>query len=165
MDNLAENVVKHTPGPWSVRPDEWTEHRALAIEAECGTIAVIGNDMDVGYDEVDEANARLMCYAPELLAGCTWLLERLMGDSGMGDGYWEQFPEYLAAKEAVRRAGGVNFGPEPSPFAELLAGCQSALRSLESQRKYLSDDRQAEGHNDDARSALESAIAKAEGRS
>ena len=47
---------------------------------------------------------------------------------------------------------------------KLVAACRIALRSLESQRKYIVDDRQAEGHNRDARRELDTALSAIEGR-
>lgn len=46
---------------------------------------------------VNESNADLLTFAK-------WALHQFQGDSGMGESYWEQFPEYLAGKEAIRKS-------------------------------------------------------------
>ena len=60
------NEAKHTPGPWHVEAEEWTNGQGIAICREgLGVIAVI----DPGPAELraeDEANARLIAAAPEL---------------------------------------------------------------------------------------------------
>lgn len=42
----------------------------------------------------------------DLLAACQWMIEKLQGDSGTGDTYWSQFPEYHLALAAIAKAEG-----------------------------------------------------------
>lgn len=53
-----------------------------------------------------EANANLITAAPELLDAVSWCIDQLQGDSGTGDSYWSEFPEYRAALAAYSKATG-----------------------------------------------------------
>ena len=55
---------KHTPGPWHVEPEEWTEGRGLAICARDGVVAII--DREGNADTEDKANAHLLAASPEM---------------------------------------------------------------------------------------------------
>jgi hypothetical protein len=51
-----------------------------------------------------------------------------------------------------------------SVLSEVIDACRKAIRSLECQQKYVTEDRQAIGHNKDAIEVLEAAVARAEGK-
>ena len=79
---------KHTPGPWSYGnilkilkhgPDPWADHSS------------------------DEANARLIAAAPELLSVCYYVLESM--DVG-GEQSRAFFAEIFRLKEAIAKAKG-----------------------------------------------------------
>lgn len=59
----TQTVVNHTPESWSVE----IEDGKLYIESHYGTLARVAPCGDV-FDTEDEANARLMATAPDLLA-------------------------------------------------------------------------------------------------
>ena len=59
---VKANDTKHTPGPWIAEKDETAE--VWDIRCEDGTVAMT-DDWD---KETNEANARLIASAPELLA-------------------------------------------------------------------------------------------------
>lgn len=74
--------AKHTPGPWGMYPDEWTDKATAIIAAPSAgpqnrVIAFIGEECGEDYDttddnyraldETDLANARLIAAAPALL--------------------------------------------------------------------------------------------------
>lgn len=61
-------TTKHTPGPWEVQPDQRSQGEALAIVG--GSSLIIARTPKATLDmhrRVDEANARLIAAAPELL--------------------------------------------------------------------------------------------------
>lgn len=81
--------TKHTPGPWDVEIDERIDERGLYYVAgynihsrEDG--AVVGIE-GICCGPRDEANARLIAAAPELLAACAGLLDALR-TSGVSNG-------------------------------------------------------------------------------
>lgn len=52
------------------------------------------------------SNARLIAAAPEMLAFAKWAMTQLQGESGAGETYWEQFPQYKAGIKAIDDAEG-----------------------------------------------------------
>lgn len=42
----------------------------------------------------------------DLLTACQWMIQQLQGESGTGDSYWSQFPEYHLALAAIAKAEG-----------------------------------------------------------
>lgn len=61
-----EDRISHTSGPWKVIVGAMDEDFALSVEGAGGMIAAVG---PLGEpDEEDQANARLIAAAPELLA-------------------------------------------------------------------------------------------------
>ena len=66
--STASTKAQHTEGPWSVgeHAPRGDEGRTIVINGPKG-----GNIADIFFDdEVDEANARLIAAAPELLEAC-----------------------------------------------------------------------------------------------
>ena len=75
------DITGHTPGPWTVdheRIGPWGEPVALLCDShapESGTIVEWPRFGEVVDDAENEANARLLASAPELLAALTQLME------------------------------------------------------------------------------------------
>jgi hypothetical protein len=57
----------HTPGPWHVEPEEFSDERGLAICSKEGPVAIIDHCDDIGQCDEDQANARLLAASPALL--------------------------------------------------------------------------------------------------
>jgi hypothetical protein len=68
-------MTGHTPGPWHVEPEEWTEGRGSAICSKGGIVAII--DPEVCMSAEDRANAHILAAAPELLEAAKDALESL----------------------------------------------------------------------------------------
>jgi len=70
------NAIQHTPGPWNL-----PSHVAggdIGIIADSRLLAMVTNDEDEPIADSEQlANARLMAAAPELLALCKTLRQRL----------------------------------------------------------------------------------------
>jgi hypothetical protein len=64
--------IKHTPGPWRLRPDDSQCHEIQGIDT--GGVWVLRAKAYGGTVEEIEANARLIAVAPELLGVCQWIL-------------------------------------------------------------------------------------------
>ena len=62
-------MSQHTPGPWAVDGDDALWVNAIGREHEPVICDIVPRDADAFTDE-DEANARLMAAAPELLEAC-----------------------------------------------------------------------------------------------
>jgi hypothetical protein len=100
------NTNKHTPGPWEV---DYSGPARLEIKGGEQSIALCNMQCDDG--DVDEANARLISAAPELLAACTDaervingpIAELLTGDSMSDTGAYEAL---RLLQEAIRKARG-----------------------------------------------------------
>ena len=58
------NDLKHTSGPWSIRQVE--SAFMIVHESECAVICTT-NDWDEKFKDEEQANARLIAAAPELL--------------------------------------------------------------------------------------------------
>jgi hypothetical protein len=62
---------QHTPAPWNLAGLSLNDHEAYIIESESRTICWTSNSLGEGGDEFtsdeDQANARLIAAAPELL--------------------------------------------------------------------------------------------------
>lgn len=84
--------MKHTQGPWSTEQGDGQLH----VVSEFGTIAQVGPCNTV--DEEDDANARLIAAAPELLAALQELV--LAPNKFRPEKYWD------AARSAISKATG-----------------------------------------------------------
>ena len=97
--------AKHTPGPWTVKS-------ATSVVADGAQVASCGFKMGSwpkeDYD-TEEANARLIAAAPDLLAACRWLIDQMAepihdgGDGGIVSDYARR---YADARAAIARATG-----------------------------------------------------------
>ena len=91
--------IKHTPGPWTVEPsmDLWGHY--IIQEAYDQT-----EDSEDSF-EIDEANAKLIAAAPDLLEACQWALawleeyEQYISDGPIGDS-----EEYRRLQKAIKKA-------------------------------------------------------------
>ena len=64
-------TAKHTPGPWQVEPRTENGTYYVSIPRKDGTIFTSSWVAQVGpFNDEDEANARLVAAAPELLEAC-----------------------------------------------------------------------------------------------
>ena len=72
-------MSKHTPGPWNIAGDGQTESSCRIIDDENRFVLRL-EGMDYGRDE-DQANARLIAAAPDLLAALHELAE--IGEGGV----------------------------------------------------------------------------------
>lgn len=90
---------KHTPGPWEVRRDGWGHH-SVRSEPEQRTIAktIMPHIPDRAH-AVDEANARLIAAAPEMLAAAKRILPYLTECDCVGDGMFRQLADAIAKAE------------------------------------------------------------------
>ena len=113
--------LKHTPGPWTsgINDVPYAEHDGIAwtVDAEIGGICMVD-----GPDEWNEANARLIAAAPELLTELvearttlSILRTQVMVEIGRcadpSESRWEGVPEKLkerldAMDAAITRATG-----------------------------------------------------------
>lgn len=104
--------AKHTPGPWFITGGEMTKY----VEARIGNrllqeVAAVGPTVaDDGYGDQQQANARLIAAAPELLEALQSLLKRFPTEDDMHIAGWEQSEidlacrDYEAARAAVVKA-------------------------------------------------------------
>ncbi len=101
--------MEHSSGPWIAekrRGDEWwfggRDGAEIVIRSagdEFGAVAVLGAKL--GSEGIDDANARLISAAPDLLEALQDLLDLAVGhDLPCSD------PERIAAREAIAKALG-----------------------------------------------------------
>lgn len=96
----------HTPGPWkivsrSVADDGWN----IYAESDYG----IGKTWDCNGFAENEANARLITAAPELLEALKACEALIVDLAESGDaGFWDagEAPEVIAARSAIAKAEG-----------------------------------------------------------
>lgn len=107
-------MVEHTPGPWSIGGASGNEGEAREIASESRCVAWTASTWDEDEGDVvtaeDDANARLIAAAPELLAAL-----KLLRDPD-SDGEWTCYcddPHYYGGKcenciatEAINKAEG-----------------------------------------------------------
>lgn len=100
---------KHTPGPWAVDDDnrpgmEWNRHIVSGDNAICFMAHSDGKD-----PEQDEANARLIAAAPELLEELRDAVETIKAMSGK-DLSCDPHEDVSAFEAAIAKATGANHG-------------------------------------------------------
>lgn len=94
--------ASHTPGPWQVvTPARPMDGFTRAVTDRVG--AALAWVLPHGAGGADEANARLIAAAPELLAALEATLA-LWREHGLGDGDDESEPVWNAALAAVAKA-------------------------------------------------------------
>lgn len=91
--------TKHTPGPWDV--DE-CRYGFAVYARKSGDAVVKTEDVEGRYGAIDnEADARLIAAAPELLEALTEIVAAADGDG------WKQLdPSFAAARAAIAKARG-----------------------------------------------------------
>lgn len=94
---------KHTPGPWVQIIKHGKSYVVTGPYSEPFVGQVIANETTC---RESVANHTLIAAAPELLEAVSWFIDQLQGDSGTGDSYWSEFPEYRAALAAYSKATG-----------------------------------------------------------
>ena len=103
--------ARHTPGPWQSRWQEATDdfaHPIIAIETCEGAGDVAGIHY-ASRDGEDEANARLIAAAPDLLTALQAVMAAWLTEAGHGDGILEEHgPALDAARTAVAKATGTS---------------------------------------------------------
>jgi len=98
----------HTPGPWRIDDSEISpliltdsdEHETGAIVAKVFSNAEAGNDEP---EEVNNANARLICAAPDMLDALLWAQDALGEMSDLSDGEKDVLK---AIRAAIAKAKG-----------------------------------------------------------
>ena len=103
--------AQHTPGPWKadgyhVRQNGMLGTRSIVDIAYTGPHHTPPDEYPKSCRLQDEANARLIAESPSLLAFSEWCVSQLQGDSGTGDTYWSEFPEYRDGLASISRATG-----------------------------------------------------------
>lgn len=95
------NKPKHTPGPWKVSLEDYSENRAYIRSEEYDRdIACV-----LGYSsEQLKANAKLIAAAPDLLAACE---RALVAFENQPPNYNEdRYEPLLKLSAAIKKAGG-----------------------------------------------------------
>jgi hypothetical protein len=98
----------HTPGPWRIAPDLVTIHCGDKDDPEIVATTYVNDLMAIQSEKQQEANARLIAAAPELLAACK------------------------AAEQHMRRERGIEYVTADHPIKQLRAAIASVERSKQS---------------------------------
>lgn len=99
---MASEKIEHTPGPWGIKFDEFDDAWHVTPDGleppkfgEWSPICVLG-----AYHENEEANARLIAAAPDLLSACKELLF---------DAFEDVHPQAVKkARAAIKKAEGLS---------------------------------------------------------
>lgn len=99
-------MSKHTPGPWNWR----FEGPTVIVEPIKATITILSGPE--GYKETQEANARLIAAAPEMLEALktarpaieTWILDYAACNDGRASDWQVEVKRQV--ETAIRKAGG-----------------------------------------------------------
>ena len=103
-------MSKHTAGPWTCETslERWGEYFIPQIAADIIAMDDLESDEPVGQNETDEANARLIAAAPELLEalkGCVNHLEQIAKrDYPYANTMQRRFNSTRAALAAITKA-------------------------------------------------------------
>ena len=73
----------HTSGPWEAI-DKVLKGNHILIRADDYAVAKVYNE-EVGMEAINEANARLIAAAPDLLEALEWALAELLGKTKYSD--------------------------------------------------------------------------------
>jgi len=94
-------MSEHTPGPWEI----FQEINVLCSDGMT-PLGASGNSRDIDYRGRAVANARLIAYAPDLLAACKESFKFLNFFCGDGDEYPSAFTVRDQLRTAIARAEG-----------------------------------------------------------
>src|SRR5689334_19211469 len=102
------STTKHTPGPWHVEAEEWTDGQGILICCKDAGVALIDPDDEEGATPEDFANAHLIAAAPEMLEALkAFLRAPSIGSNGNGSVTIEVATFNLdAARAAIAKAEG-----------------------------------------------------------
>jgi hypothetical protein len=97
----------HTATPWISDGYNVRQPSGRHI-AHTGPSHTPANEYPASCRLEDEANARHIVKAvnchDELVAFAEWAMDQFTGDSGTGDNYWQQFPEFVKGRVAIAKA-------------------------------------------------------------
>jgi len=95
-------MSKHTPGPWKW----WTTHEgAHRINPHKGGLVIASCDTRNPFSEEQEANARLIAAAPDLLEACKAALFEITDIERQGRHNGNSLPKMLSAAIAKAERG------------------------------------------------------------
>ena len=94
-------MSKHTAGPWTCETslERWGEYFIPQIAADIIAMDDLESDEPVGQNETDEANARLIAAAPQLLATLEWIAQEIRWEHDM-------MASLAVAEQAIAKATG-----------------------------------------------------------
>ena len=99
-------TTRHTEGPWEVKASTAFPGRYLIAQPRAETpVLAVATTVEVPLAAEEEANARLIAAAPDLLEALGGLLlavPEIPGASWLDQ--WEELPAVLAAKAAILKA-------------------------------------------------------------
>lgn len=95
----AQLDFRHTPGPWVCYADLPSVDPNWHIVTNASRMRVLANVHIEPGNAVDEANARLITAAPELLAACRYIVEA--GENG------DEVTAIAKARAAIAKATGI----------------------------------------------------------
>lgn len=98
--NVDTSVSKHTPGPWQFYADVPSTDPNWHIVTNASRMRVLANVHIEPGNEVDLANARLITFAPELLASLEAVLPLVKHTDDAG---WDVMKK---ARDIVEKANG-----------------------------------------------------------
>jgi hypothetical protein len=110
--SLKHELLKHTLGPWSVMTrDEWTEAGGLQPSSVChvGDFTIVTGYMTYDFHGDDEADARLIAAAPDMLAALQEIADGLADTRSTPGQYMTLIPKARAceiARAAIAKATG-----------------------------------------------------------
>lgn len=95
---------KHTPGPWTIEPDDWDHDIVVEATHDCQYHPVAKLDHNPSCRTFEEvvANARLIAAAPDLLEALKTVMEALIADLPQAEGG----PTVQGALAAIAKAEG-----------------------------------------------------------
>jgi len=91
----------HTPGPWLISKEKYGW---LHIYADGPSNQPKNNIAAILHK--NEPDAKFIAHAcnahDEMLEALKWCIHQFQGDSGTGDSHWEDYPEYVKARDLLQ---------------------------------------------------------------
>ncbi len=98
-------MSKHTPGPWEIAPSKRSDNYCIyAIDRQYG----IGEAWNLNGESQNEANARLIAAAPDMLAALRYVEMRCVSDAAYPHSSIEDRRMRDLVVAAIARAEGRN---------------------------------------------------------